>query len=42
MTYREMVLARLRGQRFDLLIIGGGIVGAGIARDAAMRASAWR
>ncbi|MBI3321896.1 MAG: glycerol-3-phosphate dehydrogenase/oxidase [Candidatus Omnitrophica bacterium] len=34
---RDIALARLRGERADLLIIGGGIVGAGIARDAAMR-----
>ena len=37
MTSRDASVARLRGQRFDVLIIGGGIVGAGIARDAAMR-----
>ena len=37
MTPREILLARLRAQRFDVLIVGGGIVGAGIARDAAMR-----
>ena len=30
-------LARMRSQAFDLLVIGGGIVGSGIARDAAMR-----
>ncbi|MDQ3080737.1 MAG: FAD-dependent oxidoreductase, partial [Gemmatimonadota bacterium] len=30
-------LAALEGRRFDLLVIGGGITGAGIARDAAMR-----
>lgn len=30
-------LARLRAEQFDLLIIGGGITGAGIARDAALR-----
>jgi len=30
-------LARLGGQQFDVLVIGGGITGAGIARDAAMR-----
>jgi len=30
-------LARLQEKEFDLLVIGGGIVGAGIARDAAMR-----
>jgi glycerol-3-phosphate dehydrogenase len=29
--------AALTGETFDLLIIGGGIVGAGIARDAALR-----
>ena len=37
MAARDSLLARLRGTRFDLLVIGGGIVGAGIARDAAMR-----
>ena len=30
-------LARLTSGPFDLLVAGGGIVGAGIARDAAMR-----
>ncbi|HMJ25404.1 MAG TPA: glycerol-3-phosphate dehydrogenase/oxidase [Pyrinomonadaceae bacterium] len=30
-------LAALAGERFDVLIIGGGIIGAGIARDAAIR-----
>ena len=34
---RSILLAYLRGQPFDVLVIGGGIVGAGIARDAAMR-----
>lgn len=34
---RDELLAKLRTKAFDLLIIGGGIVGAGIARDAAMR-----
>jgi len=29
--------ATLDGHRFDLLVIGGGITGAGVARDAAMR-----
>ena len=37
MSLRGEQVAKLRGQAFDLLIIGGGIVGAGIARDAAMR-----
>ena len=37
MNARDTLLARLRGGRFDLLVIGGGIVGAGVARDAAMR-----
>lgn len=30
-------LARLESEQFDVLVIGGGITGAGIARDAAMR-----
>jgi len=30
-------LAALAGQRFDVVVIGGGIIGAGIARDAAIR-----
>jgi len=30
-------LARLREERFDVLVVGGGITGAGVARDAAMR-----
>jgi len=34
---REIALATLTASPLDVLIIGGGIVGAGIARDAAMR-----
>lgn len=34
---RAMNLARLRGETFALLVVGGGIVGAGVARDAALR-----
>src|ERR1700688_3069091 len=34
---RERNLARLRCETFDLAIIGGGINGAAVARDAAMR-----
>lgn len=34
---RERALHKLASQEFDLVIIGGGITGAGIARDAAMR-----
>ncbi len=30
-------LATLEGQQFDVIVIGGGIIGAGIARDAALR-----
>ena len=37
MMLRQELVDRLRSQPFDLLIIGGGIVGAGLARDAAMR-----
>src|SRR3989338_3179639 len=37
MTPRAALIARLGAVRHDLLIIGGGIVGAGIARDAALR-----
>ncbi|MBV8362081.1 MAG: glycerol-3-phosphate dehydrogenase/oxidase [Deltaproteobacteria bacterium] len=36
-TDRETNLARLRAETFDLAIIGGGITGAAVARDAAMR-----
>ena len=35
--WREATLARLAGERFDLLVVGGGATGAGIARDAALR-----
>jgi len=34
---RETTLARLSSERFDLLVIGGGITGAGAALDAAAR-----
>ena len=34
---RPGLLAELEGKRFDLLVIGGGITGAGVARDAARR-----
>jgi glycerol-3-phosphate dehydrogenase len=34
---REQILERLRKQTYDLLVIGGGITGAGIALDAASR-----
>lgn len=37
MTRRTEFLARLCTQHFDVLVIGGGIVGAAIVRDAAMR-----
>src|SRR2546426_9206722 len=34
---RQAALDTLAGEPFDVLVIGGGINGAGIARDAAMR-----
>jgi glycerol-3-phosphate dehydrogenase len=34
---RGELLERLRSETFDIVIVGGGITGAGIARDAAMR-----
>lgn len=34
---RSAALTRLAAERFDVLVIGGGIVGAGVARDAALR-----
>ena len=34
---RESNLERLRRERFDLLVVGGGITGAGVAWDAASR-----
>ncbi|MDP3723728.1 MAG: glycerol-3-phosphate dehydrogenase/oxidase [Candidatus Omnitrophota bacterium] len=34
---REELLGRLASEPFDILVIGGGIVGAAIARDAALR-----
>ena len=36
-TQRADAFARLAEESFDVLIIGGGIVGSGVARDAAMR-----
>src|SRR5690606_11652199 len=36
-TFREQLLERLRSERFDVLVIGGGITGAGIALDAVSR-----
>jgi glycerol-3-phosphate dehydrogenase len=34
---RNWLFQALDGQRFDVLVIGGGVTGAGVARDAAMR-----
>src|SRR6476659_1513825 len=34
---REATLATLNGTTFDVVIVGGGINGAGVARDAALR-----
>ncbi|MCA1629076.1 MAG: glycerol-3-phosphate dehydrogenase/oxidase [Acidobacteria bacterium] len=30
-------LASLAGERFDVIVVGGGVIGAGVARDAALR-----
>ena len=38
-TDRSAQLRALEGQQFDLLVIGGGITGVGVARDAAIDAS---
>ena len=37
MSYRTTALRELSDRVFDMLVVGGGITGAGIARDAAMR-----
>jgi glycerol-3-phosphate dehydrogenase len=34
---RAALLRRLEGETFDVLVVGGGITGAGVARDAALR-----
>ncbi|MFM8715122.1 MAG: FAD-dependent oxidoreductase, partial [Actinomycetota bacterium] len=34
---RRAALDRLRTERFDVLVVGGGITGAGVALDAAAR-----
>jgi glycerol-3-phosphate dehydrogenase len=34
---RESAIERLRAETFDVLVVGGGITGAGVARDAALR-----
>ncbi len=34
---REAALSRLASEQFDLLVVGGGITGSGIAREAALR-----
>lgn len=38
MNDRDAAIARLRSETFDVLILGGGINGAGVARDLALRA----
>jgi glycerol-3-phosphate dehydrogenase len=37
MRAREASITRMKGEEFDVFVIGGGITGAGIARDAALR-----
>ncbi|MHA2113827.1 MAG: hypothetical protein ACW98W_20415 [Candidatus Hodarchaeales archaeon] len=36
-AYREDSIEKLKSTEFDIIIVGGGITGAGIARDAALR-----
>src|ERR1044072_8377704 len=36
-TTRSTILSKFKSEQFDLLVIGGGITGAGIALDAASR-----
>jgi glycerol-3-phosphate dehydrogenase len=36
---RGAMLSRLASERFDVLVIGGGVTGAGTALDAAVRCS---
>ena len=38
---RQELQAALSDTVFDLVVIGGGITGTGVARDAAMRGSKW-
>ncbi len=35
--YRQQYISQMASQQFDLLVIGGGITGCGIALDAALR-----
>lgn len=35
--YRQESIEKVQGKEYDILVIGGGITGAGIARDAALR-----
>src|SRR6478736_922159 len=37
MITRDQALAAMQGDRFDVVVIGGGITGAGVALDAASR-----
>ena len=36
-AYRRSALRRLREERFDIVVVGGGVVGCGTALDAATR-----
>ncbi len=40
-TRREQYLTALQREQFDVLVIGAGITGCGVARDAAMERRNW-
>lgn len=37
LTYRKLTIEKMKTEEFDIVVVGGGITGAGIARDAVLR-----